>query len=363
MLKKLGKKKVPKQPPAGFGWDGEGERKRDNERTRGTFTNEALARAGLAVSKSEPIMVKQSQKKSSRGTERSSRIDKSEILSKEIRGKYPSSKRQFDKYVNDYALKQKEIDEIEQTASAQHVEPGVQRGTSAPLQSNLQMMELPAPIRSSLPAPMQKHNLLMGAESDQRAHSFSVSAESDTRRTRIPGHTEDTENIAPLNPEDERAAMLAHNKEYYTKHPDCLATAAAVSLGTIKVEDRLEILKDTLRPGAAKKFEVVANAFLLLHHHEKSSERPPSLSSQQYQHDQLCVCCANALKDYHITQLGPLLRLLALLGQNTENKKVLLRYGVVGTTLKRMSKLPKAQKQAQQQSAEALKLLAAVMFQ
>jgi hypothetical protein len=359
MLRHL-QKKAAKKPPVGFGWDGDGERKRDTGVTQGNFRSEALARAGLGgASQSEPILVKGAQK--SRLTESSSRIDKSEVLSKEIRGKYPSTKRQFDKYVNDYALKQKEIDEIEQVGS-------VQRGASRERVVQVVGQHTdPATLgqgRSIRPA--QKEFLLLGAASDQRANSFSTSAESDTRPAAgaVPSsYREDTENIAPVSAEEEREAMRVHNQQYYKRHPDCLATAAAVSLPTIKVEDRLEILKDTLRPGAADKFQVVVNAFLLLHRQEEQSTRPPSLASRHYQHDELCVCCANALHDFHITELGALLKLLALLAQNVENKSVLLRYGVVGTALKRMSKLPKAQKQSQKQSSDTLKLLASIMFQ
>ena len=50
------------------------------------------------------------------------------------------------------------------------------------------------------------------------------------------------------------------------------------------------------------------------------------------------MCCANALRDYHVADLDPVLKVLAVLARHPENKKAMLQYGVVGTTMARLRK-------------------------
>ena len=111
-----------------------------------------------------------------------------------------------------------------------------------------------------------------------------------------------------------------------------LATKQAQQLPGVGPQQQLDLLRLALRPGGARNFRVVAYAFWALHF-----DTPPRMFAMAtFEHDTLCVCCANALKDYHVADIDPVLKVMAVLARNAVNKRALLQYGVVGTTMKRL---------------------------
>ena len=122
--------------------------------------------------------------------------------------------------------------------------------------------------------------------------------------------------------------------EEYSSSPFSAGTRQAAQMTEADPRQQLDLLRLALRPGGARHFRVVAYAFWALHF-----DTPARLfATAPFQHDALCVCCANALRDYHVADLDPVLKVLAVLARHPENKKAMLQYGVVGTTMARLRK-------------------------
>ena len=123
--------------------------------------------------------------------------------------------------------------------------------------------------------------------------------------------------------------------EQYRSRPFSVATKQAQQLPGVGPQQQLDLLRLALRPGGARNFRVVAYAFWALHF-----DTPVALYSEGglFRHDALCVCCTRAMRDYHIGDLDPVLKVLAILARHPENKRALLQYGVVGTVVARLKK-------------------------
>eukprot|EP00937_MAST-01D_sp_MAST-1D-sp2_P006431 g6431.t1 len=156
--------------------------------------------------------------------------------------------------------------------------------------------------------------------------------------------------------EAELVRVHQHLAAHYKRAPFSTATRQASQMQDIGPRQQLDLLRLALRPGGARTFRVLAYAFWALHF-----DTPAVLfRSAAFQHDALCVCCAHAVRNYHVDDLDPVLKVLAVLARHGENRRVMLRYGAVGSVVARLRKIrarPGAEEGEQARERKRLLLL------